>query len=158
AVAAAALGIAFGLKAFYSRAGAGELSWVLAPTVRLVEWGAGASFTFEPHRGWLCRERLFEILPAGAGVHLPILALFRPCLALAAACRSAAERAALVLGSAVAAYATTVLANATRIAVAMHVHDTPAVSGPLAPSRQHEVLGVVVYCAFLAGLFAAASR
>jgi len=158
AVAGSALGSAWALKAFYSQAGFDSLGWILAPTVRLVSWTTGVAFELEPHHAYLSRDQLFLVSPACAGVNFLIVAFVSLCLGLAPACSRAGERVALVLGSAAAAYLTTVLANAVRIAVAIRLHEAGAALGPLTPSRLHCAEGVTVYFLFLLVLFSAATR
>ena len=158
AVAGVALGAAWALKAFYSRAGVDELGWILAPTVQLVQWTTGVAFELDAHHAWLSREQLFLVAPACAGVNFLIVAFVSLCLGLAPACSRARARVALVLGSAAAAWAATVLANATRIALALRLHEAGAAFGPLTPSRLHCAEGVAVYFLFLLGLFALAER
>jgi len=80
------------------------------------------------------------------------------CLGLASACSRAGERVALVLASAAAAYAATVLANAARIALALRLHEAGASFGPLTPARLHCAVGVAVYFLFLLALLAGAER
>src|SRR5262245_36013963 len=156
-MAGVALGAAWALKAFYRRAGADDLRWVLAPTVRLVEWATGASFEFEAHEGYLSRDHFYAIVPACAGINFLIVAFCSLCLGLAHTCRSFAARATLLVTSAFAAYATTVVANAARIALALPLHDAGAAWGPLTPDRVHCAEGVLVYCLCLGLLFAAAT-
>jgi len=158
AVAGAALGTAWALKAFYSKAGFDSLGWILGPTVRLVSWTTGVAFELEPHHAYLSRDQLFLVSPACAGVNFLIVAFVSLCLGLAPACGRAGERVALVLGSAAAAYLATVLANAARIAVAIRLHEAGAALGPLTPSRLHCAEGVAVYFLFLLVLFSAAAR
>ena len=50
AIVALALLLAFGLKLFYSVAGAAELAWVLAPTAHLVALATGADYVVEAQR------------------------------------------------------------------------------------------------------------
>jgi exosortase K len=156
AVTAAALGIAWSVKAFYSHASVGELAWILSPTVRLVEWGTGASFAYEPDRGWLSREHLFAVVPACAGVNFLIVAFCSLCFGLVGSCRTTPQRAGLLVGAGVAAYATTLLANATRIALALRLHD--AAFEPAAEARLHRGLGIAVYFLFLGALLTVAPR
>ena len=158
AVAAVALVAAWALKAFYSRADADALQWILAPTVQLAHWAGGVAFEWEPHLGYVSREQRFLVAPACASVNFLIAAFVSLCLGLAPACRGARARCGLVLGSAVAAYAVTLLANATRIALAVRLHAAGAAFGPLSPERLHCALGVAVYFGFLLALFASASR
>ena len=158
AVATVALGTAWALKAFYSGAGADALRWILSPTVRLVAWTTGVTFELEPHHGYLSRDHLFLIAPACAGVNFLIVAFVSLCLGLAPACTRAGTRVALVLGSATAAYAGTVLANAARIALAVRLHEAGAGFGALTPARLHCAEGVAVYFVFLLAMFALAER
>src|ERR1041385_2866790 len=146
AVTAAALGIAWSVKAFYSHASVGELAWILSPTVRLVEWGTGASFAYEPDRGWLSRAHLFAGVAARAGGNFLIVAFCSLCFGLVGSCRTTPQRAGLLVGAGVAAYATTLLANATRIALALRLHD--AAFEPAAEARLHRGLGIAVYFLF----------
>jgi exosortase K len=155
---ACALGLACGLKAFYSRAGFAELDWVLAPTRRLVEWLTGADFQPEPGRGYLCRERCYLIAPACAGVNFLIVAFVSLSCGLVHTRRSLAGRAAWLTVSALAAYGVTLLANAVRIALAMRLYESGATFGPLSAAQLHCALGIATYLAFLYALFAAATR
>lgn len=156
--AAIALGIAWAMKQFYSHANFDELAWVLAPTMRLVERAGGVVFELEPHHGYLSRDHWFEVVPACAGLNFMIVTFVSLCLGLAHTCPGAAARAGLVLGSALAAYAGTVLANATRIVLAIRLHDAGASFGALTPERLHCALGVAVYFLFLLVLFTAGER
>jgi exosortase K len=153
-----ALGMAWALKAWYSRAGFEDLRWVLAPTRRLVEWLTGAAFAPEAGEGYLSRDRLYLIAPACAGVNFMIAAFASLACGLAHTRTTLRGHAALLVGSALAAYVVTLLANATRIAIAMQLHDTGASLGPLTPGRLHELAGVAVYFLFLCALFAAGAR
>jgi len=158
AVAGVALGSAWALKAFYSAATFDQLRWILTPTVWLIGTFMGAPFDLEPHRGYLSRDHLFLVAPACAGVNFLVGAFVSLCLGLAGECATARTRMALVLSSAVAAYAATVLANAVRIGVAVRLHEAGASFGPLTPSRLHCAEGVAIYFLFLLALFAAAVR
>jgi exosortase K len=157
-VAAVALGVAWALKAFYSGAGVDALQWILAPTVRLVVWATAVAFEWQPHRGYLSRAHGFLVAPACAGVNFLVVAFVSLCLGLAHRCTSPGARVALVLGGAAAAYVVTLLANATRIALAVRLHDAGVTFGLLTPERLHCALGVVVYFGFLLALFACATR
>ena len=157
-VAAVALGVAWALKDFYRRAGFDELRWVLAPTVRLVEWSTGSAFELEAHHGYLSRALRFEVVPACAGVNFLIAAFLSLSLGLLGCCQSSPARAALLPASAGAAYAATVLANATRLTIAVRLHEARCALGWLTPERLHCVAGVAVYFLFLSSLFALAAR
>jgi exosortase K len=98
------------------------------------------------------------VVPACAGVNFLITAFLSLCLGLAPACRSLRARAGVVVASGAAAYAVTVLANATRLSIAMRLHENGAALGWLTPARLHCAVGVAVYFLFLAALFAVATR
>jgi exosortase K len=153
-----ALGVAWGMKDFYRHAGFEDLRWVLAPTRRLVEWLTGTGFEAEAHRGYLSRDRLFTLVPACAGVNFMIIAFASLTCGLAHTCRSLRDRITLLLASAAAAYAVTVVANAVRISFAIHLHRTGATLGPLSEGRLHAATGALVYLFFLSALFAIAAR
>jgi exosortase K len=157
-VAAVALGAAWALKAFYSAATFDQLRWLLAPTVSLVRAVTGVPFELEPHLGYLSHDPPFLVAPVCAGVNFLVVAFVSLCLGMAPGCSGVHSRVALVLGSAPAAYAATVVANATRIALAVRLHDAGAVPGPLSPAQLHCALGVAVYFPFLLALFALATR
>jgi exosortase K len=158
AVAGVALGTAWALKVFYSTASFDQLRWILTPTVWLVRLSTGVALEMEAHRGYLSRDQLFLVAPACAGVNFLIVTFVSLCLGLASACSRAGERVALVLASAAAAYAATVLANAARIALALRLHEAGASFGPLTPARLHCAVGVAVYFLFLLALLAGAER
>lgn len=158
AVATVALGLAWSLKAFYSRAHFDELRWVLDPTVRLAGALGAGPFELEAHHGWLSRAHRFEVVPACAGLNFMIAAYLSLCCGLARTCTRHRQRVALLLGGAAASYVATLLANATRIVIAIHVHDAGWSWGPLTPERTHLVVGVAVYSLGLLALYAAASR
>ena len=153
-----ALGLAYGLKEFYSHARFEDLRWILAPTRRLVEWLTGAVFEAEGGECYLSRDRLFRIVPACAGVNFMIVAFASLVCGLVHTRSTLLGRVALGLASAVAAYGVTLLANATRIAIAIRLHDAGTSLGPLTPDRLHRVAGVMVYFLFLCVLFAIGAR
>jgi exosortase K len=149
---AAACLLAALLKLHHHRADLDGLRWVLEPTVRAVEVVTGAGFEREAQRGYLCRERRYEIVPACAGVNFMIVAFLCVALGLAGAGRAPGAWATLALAAA-AAYLVTIVANATRIAIAMHLHEAAVAIGPLTPERLHRIAGVTVYFAYLCALY-----
>jgi len=151
-----ALGLVWALKEFNRSAGIEDLRWLLAPTVRLVELSTGSSFELETHHGYLSRSLRYEIVPACAGVNFLAAAFCSLWLGFAHLRTDLCGRAVLLASSALAAYATTVLANATRLTIAIRLHDAGTSFGVLTPERLHCGVGVAVYFLFLAGLFALA--
>jgi exosortase K len=153
-----ALGVAWGLKDFYRRAGFDDLRWVLAPTTRLVEWWTGASFQLEAHRAFVSRELLYEIVPACAGVNFMVVAFVSLAVGLQPPRATPRARLAWIVASGLAAYGATVVANAARIAIAIPLHQSGASLGPLTPGRLHCAEGVAVYLASLGLLHAIGAR
>jgi exosortase K len=158
ATVAGALAIAWWLKSFYSRATFDDLRWLLDPTVRLAQAFGSGPFELEAHTGFLARAQRFAVVPSCAGMNFMIAAFLSLAAGLAHTRRSVWGSFGLVLASAAAAFATTVLANAVRIALAIRLHASGAAFGPFTSERLHEVLGVAVYFLFLLGLFVAATR
>ena len=153
-----ALTLAWKLKAFYSRASFEDLLWVLAPTRRLVEWLTGAAFEAEAGLGYLSRDRLYQIVPACAGVNFLIATFCSTSCGLVHTQRNWRARLVLMAASALTAYASTLLANATRIALAMRLHAAGTALGPLTPERLHCVEGIGGYFLFLCVVFALGAR
>jgi exosortase K len=153
-----ALGLAWGLKSFYSHAGFDDLRWVLAPTTTLVTWLTGAAFEVESHSAYLCRARLFAIVPACAGVNFMVVVFVALACGLLYTRRTLGERLGWIVASALAAYGATVLANTARIAIAMSMHETGVSWSSLTPDRMHCAEGVAVYFLFLCATFAFAAR
>src|SRR5262249_29197926 len=112
----------------------------------------------EAHHGYLSRAHAFEIVPACAGLNFLIAAFLSLCLGLVTSCESALARAALLPASATAAYAATVLANATRLAIAIHLPGAGSAGGWLTPERLHCAVAVAVYSAFLMAISSLATR
>jgi exosortase K len=155
---AIALALAGALKTFYSRASFEDLTWVLSPTRRLVEWLTGDAFEPEAGLGYLSRGRLFLIAPACAGVNFMIAAFVSVACGLMHTRASLRGCGLLLAGSALAAYGVTVLANATRIVVALRLHAADVAWGPFTAERIHCGAGVAIYLCFLYALFAVAAR
>lgn len=158
AVIVAALGLGWWVKQFYSQATPSELLWVLSPTTHMVQELTGARFEFEAQRGFLCRELRYEIVPACAGVNFMVVAFVSLVAGFVHTRSSAAARLGLFVLAAGAAYATTLFANASRITIAMAMHQAGTSFGPLTEDRLHCATGVLVYLLFLGALFTLGAR
>ena len=147
------LGCALALKAFYSTASADQLRWILAPTTALVELVSGASFEFEAHAGYLSRERGFLLASSCAGVNFLITAFL--VLTLKKLLRAAAKNIAwtFIPAAAAIAYLVTLVANTTRIAIALQLRKLPNGIYALNPVQLHRLEGIVIYFGFLLLLF-----
>lgn len=153
--AAATLLLAYAAKGWYAAAGADDLAFLLGPTAWLVEAATGHAFEPEPGMGWLSRERAFLIAPVCAGGNYFVIAFTTLALGFAPRRDSPAPQLGWLLGAAALAFATTLVVNATRIALALALRET---SLPVAPEEAHRVLGVVVYLGALFALVLSVSR
>lgn len=64
-----------GLKIFYSQAGSEQLTWILAPTSRLVSLLSGIPFVHETNVGYVNQEMRFVIAPSCSGVQFMIICI-----------------------------------------------------------------------------------
>lgn len=154
---AAAAGAAYAMKRFYSTASAADLRFVLGPTTWLVERCGGYRFAFGP-RGYESAELRYLIAPACAGVNFLVVAFSALVLGLVRPWRPAAHNTGILIAAAAAAYASTLLANALRILVAIPLWTHRASWGPLTPERLHEVVGVVIFLGTLSALWLVVRR
>jgi exosortase K len=144
---------ALGLKFYYSHASANELRWILAPTTVLVELLSGRRFEFESYAGYVTSDHTFVIAVPCAGVNFLITAFLMVALRCLWRERFHAVSWRFLPLAAVAAYGTTLVANAIRIFVALELRaQSVAVSG-LSHNQLHRLEGIVVYFSFLLLLF-----
>jgi exosortase K len=154
-----ALACAFALKLHYSTASADQLRWVLAPTTAIVELVSGAAFEFESRAGYISRERGFLIAGSCAGVNFLITAFLMLSIRNPLGDRSKKAAWSFIPVAAVIAYLTTLVANATRIAIALLLRQaTSDGAGWMSPDRLHRFEGVFIYFGFLLLLFAAGEK
>jgi exosortase K len=152
-----AVGAAYALKRFYSTASAADLRFVLAPTAWLVEVAGGHRFDWTS-AGYLSTELRFLIAPACAGVNFLIVAFAALVIGFVRPARPAWKNAAILLASAAAACATTLLANSVRILIAIPLWTHRVSFGWLTGARLHEIVGVAVFLGMLFLLFMTARR
>jgi len=152
-----ALGATYALKRFYSTASAADLRFILAPTTWLVEVAGGHRFDWTSG-GYLSTALRFLVAPACAGVNFLIVAFAALVLGFVRPARPAWQNVAILLASAATAYATTVLANAVRILIAIPLWTHDVSLGWLTGARLHELVGVAVFLGTLLLLHLAARR
>jgi exosortase K len=145
-------------KLWYRQADFDQLRWVLEPTARLASWMSGIAFELEPHHGYLSRAARFEIVPACAGVNFMIALFLSLVVAVVLAGGSRGRTPARLVTCAPAAAGVTILANGTRLALAVRLHVASFAFGPLDPGRIHHVEGTLVYFTFLMLTYAIALR
>ncbi len=147
---------AYALKLHYSRASAGDLSWILAPTARAVGWLRGETLTLAS-RGWSPPDGSYVIAPACAGVNFLILVLAVSVLGFTHRLRSPGRRLAWWIASLLGAWGITVAVNTVRILAAVELYRLDP--GPwLTPEQAHRLLGIVVYLGALWGVFLGLDR
>lgn len=148
---------AFAGKAFYARADAEALRFVLAPTAALVTFFSGHAFEAERGVGYLSREAVYVIAPACAGLNYTIIAFATLALGFAPRIAAGVRRAVWLLAAAGLAYAASVLVNAARIALALELRAAPLPAW-LSAAQAHRLAGVVVYLGSLWALSALVER
>jgi exosortase K len=149
---------AFALKQYYSTASANQLRWILAPTTACVELVSGTSFEFESNAGYISRDHSFLIANSCAGVNFLITAFLM--LSVRKLLRDRSQRIAwgFIPTAALIAYFVTLVANTTRIAIALRLRRTPAQVSWLNPYQLHRFEGIFIYFGFLLLLFVVSER
>jgi exosortase K len=149
---------ALALKFYYSTATPDELLWILAPTTSLVELLSGQRFVFESYFGYLSSDRTFVIAVPCAGVNFLITAFLMVALR-----RLWNERVGprswypIPLAAAI-AYVATIVANATRIYLALELRAQAVEVSGLTNNQLHRLEGILVYFGFLLVLFVLLER
>jgi exosortase K len=144
---------ALALKSYYSTATPDELRWILAPTTTLVELLSGRSFVFESYTGYMSSDHTFVIAVSCAGVNFLLTAFLM--IALRRLWRDRFEGVSwrfLPLAAAF-AYVATLIANTTRIYIALEIQRRAIEVNWLTGNQLHRLEGIVIYFAFLLLLF-----
>ena len=154
---AAVLLCALALKFYYSNATANELLWILGPTTTLVELVSGRSFAFESYTGYVSSDHRFVIAVPCAGVNFLITALLMFGLRRLWRERYTVGWSLLPVTVAV-AYVSTLVANTTRICIALEMQRRGVEVDGLSWNQLHRVEGIVIYFGFLLLLFMLSER
>jgi exosortase K len=144
-------------KAAYSRAGASELDFLLAPTARGVELLTGLAFAKEAGAGYVNLELGVAIAPACSGTNFLIVAFAALLVGFVPRCGTLPRKLAWFGASAVFAFFATIVVNTLRITLSLGERAL----GPslwLSPGAAHRAVGVVVYLGCLLALYAAVER
>ena len=153
---ACALGIALCLKALYSRAGATELLWILAPSAWLARFVGGIDLVYEQGAGFISHTHHLVVGPACAGVNFLIIAFL--CLYFSFA-RHFSSKVRWLVYSLLISFGATISANSLRIFVTAHLWDADIYSGLMTQEQMHRLAGTVIYyLSLLALYFAVESR
>ena len=149
---------ALALKFYYSNATADELRWILAPATALVELLSSRSFAFESHAGYMSSDHRFLIAVPCAGVNFLITAFLM--LGLRRLWRDRLQGASwnFLPMTAALAFVATLIANTTRICVALEIQRRSVEVDGLSGNQLHRLEGIVIYFGFLLLLFMLSER
>jgi exosortase K len=149
---------ALALKFYYSNATADELRWILAPTTAMVELLSGRSFAFESHTGYMSSDHRFVIAVPCAGVNFLITAFLM--LGLRRLWRDRLQEVSWTFLpiTAALAYVATLIANTTRICVALEIQRRSFEIDGLSGNQLHRLEGILIYFGFLLLLFMLTER
>ena len=147
----------FALKQYYSTASADQLKWILAPTASCVELLSGESFEFESHSGYISADHRFLIASSCAGVNFLLTAFLMLSARRLLFDSTKRVRWSFIPVSLFAAYLVTLMANTTRILIALKLQGMSAI-GSLDSNQLHRLEGIFIYFLFLALLFLASER
>jgi len=147
---AGAVSLAFGVKAFYSRAGADELLWVLAPSAWLARVAGGVDLVYEHGAGFISHAHHLVVGPACAGVNFLVICFL--CLYFSFAHR-VMSRPRWFVYCVLISIGGTVVANGLRIVVSAHLWDADIYGGWMTPERLHRLAGIAIYYTSLLTLY-----
>jgi len=144
---------ALALKFYYSTATADQLRWILAPTTTLVELLSGRRFEFESYAGYMTSDRSFVIAVPCAGVNFLITAFLMVSLRRLWRERYQSLGWRFIPITAMVAYVGTLIANTTRICIALELRACSVEISGLTNNQMHRLEGILVYFGFLLFLF-----
>jgi len=145
-----ALGLALGVKAFYSRAGADELLWILAPSVWLARFAGGLDLIYEHGAGFISHAHHMVVGPACAGVNFLVISFL--CLYFSFA-RRFSDKMRWLVYSALISFGGTIAANGLRIFMSAHLWNADIYGARMTPEGVHRMVGIVIYYASLLALY-----
>jgi len=141
----AGLLVAWSLKRGYSRAGADQLGWILAPTCRLAGFLSGIAFEREGGTGWISRSHRMIVGPPCAGVNFLIIVFTMLCFSFVHRFRTGLARSGWLACSLGLAYLLTLTTNSLRLILAIHLRALDIYGAAVTPGRVHGMEGILVY-------------
>ena len=142
------LGAALALKLAYSRAGADDLHWVLAPSCWLAQL-SGVQLSYESAAGYISHAQHLVVGPACAGINFLVTAWLALYFCVQGQLQGSRRKLQWSAGSLTLAYVATLLVNGLRISLAARLYQLDAYGAFLTKARAHALLGVVLYCGAL---------
>lgn len=140
---------AFALKSYYSTATADDLRWILTPTTTLVELLSGQHFEFESYAGYMSSDHRFVIAVPCAGINFLITAFLMLVLRRLWRERFHTISWRFIPLAGLLAYVATLIANTTRIWLALEMRAWAVEVSGLTNNQLHRLEGIVVYFGFL---------
>jgi exosortase K len=139
---ACALGLALGVKAFYSRAGADGLMWILAPSAWLAGFVGGIDLVYEPGAGFISHTHRMVVGPACAGINFLVI-----CFLALYFCfnRYFSSKTRWLIFSALIAFGAAIAANGLRIFISAYLWNADIYGGWITPDRMHRLAGTAIY-------------
>ncbi|WP_349671889.1 exosortase K [Lacrimispora sp.] len=149
--------VILGIKYGYSRAGFGELDFILAPTARWVTFLSGINFNRQVDVGYINHSIRFIIAPSCSGVQFMLItfsALFFP---LVHRMNSVKKGVCWFAGSFLSSFPFTVFVNGIRIVLSIYIpvyfNKWNIYANWLTAQRLHTIIGTVVYVTALLALY-----
>jgi exosortase K len=157
---AALVGVALviaAVKAVASSGGAEAVTWLLAPTARLVGAIWGVTFVPEQGVGYVNAPIGYAIATACSGLNFLLAAFASLATVLATGALDASQRCVRLILAAAVAYVATIATNTVRLSIALWIHAHHP-NLPLGAADTHRLLGIVLYVAALLALTVWAHR
>lgn len=147
-----AITLALGVKGFYSRAGADDLLWILAPSAGMARFVGGIDLVYEPGAGYISHAHRLVVGPPCAGINFLVICFLALYFSFA---RHFAEKAKWFMSSAAIAIGATIVANGVRIFVSAHLWNADIYGVWLTREILHRLAGTVLYYGSLIALYLA---
>jgi len=152
AAGACAIALALGVKGFYSRAGADDLLWILAPSAWMARFVGGIDLAYEPGAGYISHVHRLVVGPPCAGINFLVICFLALYFSFA---RHFAGKARWLMSSAAIAIGATIVANGVRIFVSAHLWNADIYGVWLTREIMHRLAGTVLYYGSLIALYLA---
>jgi exosortase K len=137
--------IMLALKQYYSLASADQLTWILAPTAKLVAWLTPAHPAYEYGVGYVDFVQGIIIAPACAGVNFMIMAFGLAALCCMTGFSRPTTLLICLVASLCSAYGYTILVNTARIGLSMILYRADIYGQWLTEQRLHRLAGIGLY-------------
>ena len=147
-----AIALALGVKAFYSRAGADELLWILAPSAWLARFVGGIDLVYERGAGFISHAHHLVVGPPCAGINFLLICFLTLYFSFA---RNFSSRGRWLLSSAVVSLGAAIVANGLRIFVSAHLWNADIYNAWITQDRMHRLAGTAIYYGSLVALYLA---